>query len=282
MRNKRRARRRGPCQLFELLITLLALPAIGRAADDMPITFHADFRGKPVPADLQRFNVEEENLLAEEPGGLHINLPKTFKHKWGGVGLRSGFGVKGDFDMTLAFEILHFEVPPSGYGAGVGLFIYTRGVHSGVCRLVKNDGVPVVSWEVNGDNNRQGKRAAEEMSGRLRLQRTGTTLSFLWAPAIEGGSFQEIQHVELGSDEVEKIRLVALNGQTKTPVDARLLEFTIRSGSGAPPAFTAAKGGVSIALLAGLGITLALLFGVGTWLYVRTRGQAEDSAQETP
>ncbi len=281
MQNGPRARcRRKLKRPLEVLGTLLlAFGGAVRAADEMPVMFHHDFRGKPVPADLRRFNVEDDSLIKEEPGGVRINLPATFTHKWGGVGFRTEFRIKGDFDMTLAFEILRADVPPKGYGAGIGLFIYSGGVHSGMSRLVKADGMPIVSWEVAG---KQGKINSDAMSGRLRLKRTGTILYCLWAPGIEGGDFQEIHQTELGNEDIEKVRLVALNGQTNTPVDARLFDFTIRSNSAPPPSFSAAKGSVSIALLVGLAFTLALIVALSTWVFVRGRRRKQEAFQEEP
>jgi Protein of unknown function (DUF1583) len=283
MQNERRAsnRRRFIRPLEILGVLLLAHPVAVRAADEMPVMFHHDFRGKPVPVELQRFNIENDSLIKEEPGGLRINLPPSFTHKWGGVGFRTGFSIKGDFDITLAFEILHVQVPPKGYGAGVGLFVAKGNGHSGMSRIVKADGMPIVSWEVAG---KQGKINSDDMSGRLRLKRTGTTLFCLWAPGIEGGDFQEVHHAEIGDEDIDRVRLVALNGQTNTPVETRLLDLLIRSGSAPPPppSFTAAKGGVSIALLVGLAFTLALIIALSTWVYVRGRRRKQEAFQEEP
>ncbi len=88
---------------------------------------------------------------------------------------------------------------------------------------------------------------------------------------MEGNDFKQIHQCDFGTDDIERIRWSVLNGRTRTHVDARLIDFRVRSDLGTQPNIIAAKGGVAVAVLIGSGLTLLLFFAAITLLYLRRR-----------
>ena len=109
--------------LFGLGLLLFAFTASVRGADDLPPNYYHDFRGRPLPAELTRFQVND-NLLQFEPQGLRITFPKTYGHPLGGVGVETG-KAQGDFDITATVEVLSLEPPKGGPGMAVWTLRWT-------------------------------------------------------------------------------------------------------------------------------------------------------------
>ena len=230
-----------------------------------------------MPPVLTLFQVEKDELLQIEPEGARITLPKGWIHRTGGgVGFWTAFGLKGDFDITTTFEVLHADTPPSGYGVGVCLHVTRKGRGAaGIARLVLPQGVQAIFWDKYNAKlwgEQQGAAPCTEKVGRLRLKRTGTTLLYLWAPGIDGDNFQQIHQMEFFADDMDAIRLTALTGRTPSSVDVRLLDLRVRGQLIATPILAAERGTLAAVLLVGMLVTLG--FAIGAWLFVRRRRPA--------
>src|SRR5947209_872498 len=71
--------------------------------------FRQDFRGRPY--DPKQFLITGSNthrVMQSEPDGLRISIPARHVNKLP-VGLVARTGVRGDFEITLAYEIVHVE-----------------------------------------------------------------------------------------------------------------------------------------------------------------------------
>src|SRR5262245_4208357 len=130
------------------IAVLLALLASGtgslRAAE-----FYFDFRGKPLPPDLEHYQARPD-IIKEEAAGLRITIPDTWQHAYGGTGVRTKFGLKGDFEVTTTFEIITADLPEKGYGVGVCLRVVKAEPSKEVAnwnRLVRPNGAQVLHWE---------------------------------------------------------------------------------------------------------------------------------------
>ena len=91
----------------------LGMPAL---RDKYPEEYHPSLKdeGKPVPG-LEFYGPDAEDCVQFEPEGLHISLPTTYPRQRPGTGVVTDFGVQGDFEITLSFEILQEpRVPTSG------------------------------------------------------------------------------------------------------------------------------------------------------------------------
>src|SRR5262245_56283123 len=155
-------------------------PACAQAPKDGGLEFHHDFRGRPLPPQLTWFNAEDGKFFRNEAEGVRIVIPDTWVHPWGGIGFRTSFGFGGDFEVTLALEILHADTPRQGYGVGVCLNLARDGGGAGLCRLTRKGGREIVLWDhahgAPGDQNPpvdEGFIPCADKICRLRLKRGG-------------------------------------------------------------------------------------------------------------
>jgi hypothetical protein len=254
-----------------------------RAQEAAPVDFYHDFRKPVLPPELTPFHAEDSNYFQLEPEGLRITLPKTpLPHD--GIGLKTTFGLEGDFEVTATVEALHLGPPPSGYGAGVGIVVEAAPQLAYLKRQVTPKGKHIVLWgrrrpdpETMKDLWFQNGPPCTEPLLRLRLKRLGTVLSYWWAPGAAGDNYQELQwsrgKLPFGSEPVQNIRIIAGNGRTDSPLDVRLLDLRIRTlgtpvepPAPAAPVKTGGKLWLTLLLVAvGAGTALAL----GAWLLVR-------------
>jgi regulation of enolase protein 1 (concanavalin A-like superfamily)/predicted RNA-binding Zn-ribbon protein involved in translation (DUF1610 family) len=112
--------------------------------------------------------------------------------------------------------------------------------------------------------------------GKLRLKRTGTTLSYLWAPGATGEAFRTIHQCDFGPEPIQSVRLTAVTGRQPRKVDVRLIDLRVRSGPASPPSsFPRPKRW--LLALAALGFILVLLSALSVLLHVRRRDRVVPS-----
>jgi WD40 repeat protein len=261
-------------------ITALALGLAWGGGAEGESEFYHDFRGRPLPPDLTLFNVQNEKMLQVEPEGVRIKIPKDWIHPWGGVGFLTAFGLKGDFDVTVTLEILRADRPGPGAGWGSGVCLQVRretGGGASVSRVGFEDSSQVILCDhINLEG--RGKwftSPCTEKVGRLRFKRTGGTLSCQWAPGTEGNNFEDRQVLDFGTDNIQDIRLAALNGRTNAEVDVRLLNLRVRSRIARGTSLHLPGGKLIAALLFGL------ILAVGLFVAARPRRARRDQAAET-
>jgi hypothetical protein len=269
--------------------------------------FHHDFRGQPLPNNIQVVGKPENDFIKEEPAGFRITLPKTWIHAFGGVGCKTNFTIKGDFEATGTFEILHADVPTKGFGVGASLRVQTGGVSpkgSTFARVVRAGGNQILAWDhgpLEDGKFAGGIAKCSEKRLRLRLKRTGTTLHYQWAPGFEGDKFEEIRaEKNFGEDDIIAVRMSVVTGREPCDVDVRFVQLRIRSGGMVE---ANAKGGVAVAppknpgnppdeipkgrnvllfvLLFGFGLLVVLLSSLAVLLLSRRRAAAEPIELET-
>jgi hypothetical protein len=242
-------------------------------ADDLTQSFLA---GRPYEKAFRPTGPDAGKAIRPEPPGLRITLTPDHGHK-PAVGLAARTGVRGDFEITLAYEILKVDKPTGGTGAGVSLWItmvsHTKEAAT-IARLVKPGGETVfishrASTPAGGPRQHHGGKplATEVPSGKLRLVRSGATLTYLVA---EGeGSFREIYQTALGTDDLDTVRLAADNGGSPTAVDVRLKGVSIRADGFGParPLPRPSRWPLWIVV----GVTVALLTAGAFWLWRRHR-----------
>jgi serine/threonine protein kinase len=236
-----------------------------------------DFRGRPIPPDFTPFGEDDGEHLHPGPEGLRITVPKTWIHPWGGVGVRSTFGIRGDFQITATVEVLHADTPPGGYGVGVGMRVNKVDPPGGLVtlsRMARAGGRQVLLWDRSLPQPDkptpkivEGVAPCTDTAGRLRLKREGIALSYSWAQGTAGEDFQEIQRLEFGDEEVKNVALAAMTGRQPCDVDVRFLELRVQSGglAVAQPAASPARSGSALLLALAAGLALALGAGLVLW-----------------
>jgi hypothetical protein len=160
--------------------------------------------------------------------------------------------VKGDFEITSAFEILQAEQPTQGHGVGFSLLVEFDSPRGDVADLVRAS--RVVEGEVfictHSFAEETGKKVyhmkfppAAGRSGRLRLTRIGREVVY-WAAEGAAGEFAEMcRHDDIGTDDVVAISANAFPGHAPNFVDLRILDLRVhvldeveaRAREAAPP-----------------------------------------------
>jgi serine/threonine protein kinase/DNA-directed RNA polymerase subunit RPC12/RpoP len=256
------------------LIAFGAGGADGQPGELQEVLFH-DFR-HPLPPSFSFWGDPKGNFLKAEPEGMRITLPATYVHPFGGVGYLIKQGFQGDFEVTATVEVLHADPPDSaesGYGVGVILAVNkgdpAHGDWTSVGRQKRAQSGDVLNCyrSVNGTVEANEEPCTDRV-GKLRLKRTGATLSYLWAPGLKGEAFRTIRQWEFGPEPIQSVRLTAVTGRQPCKVDVRLIDVQIRSG----PASILAKGWLASRPFVALGFSLGLLLllmPLGAWLYAR-------------
>jgi predicted Zn finger-like uncharacterized protein len=289
---------------FGTAVAILALVSLGLggwlaaggdspAPNAAPREVYLDFRGgKLPPEDLTSWegSDHEATIEPEEPG-LRISLPADHHHKYP-VGVRVNTTVKGDFEITGGYEIVHAVTPRQGYGVGYEIYIPTDSpakdaIAFARVRLPNDKDEYICTYMTTPvEGNPEGKRRfhinqfkAGSTSGRLRLTRKGNLVIYSAAEG-DGGEFRELCRHTYCPDDLKSVRVAAYPGMAPEAVDVRLVD--VRVGAEKPVLLAAAPNaeparglGKGIALAAVLGLFLAV--GLGAWL-LRARRAAGTTA----
>jgi hypothetical protein len=175
--------------------------------------------------------------MSFEKEGLRIKLTKDRKMT-GQVGVITNFPVKGNFEITAAYEILHADQPTEGWGVGATLYATAEdeAVRNavGIYRLNRAKGVQTIHWDrvVTRDGQRDfknGRIACDAKQFRLRMTRSNRTVTCFWAPGLAGDDFREIGSTEFVSDDLRTVVLNTTTGNVPYDLDVRFVDLRIRS-----------------------------------------------------
>jgi hypothetical protein len=171
-------------------------------------------------------------LIKVEAEGLRITLPKD-RESLSQVGFSIPLKVHGNFEITATFEIVEAETPKIGYGVGATMGVDDR---ARVGRYARPRGEQVILWDfwpvVDSVRKFEGGASPCVVTvGRMRLQRIGTILHFLWSAETSGENFDEIHTTEYGIEDTRFFTFVAESSGQPCAVDIRLVDIRIRSVS---------------------------------------------------
>lgn len=215
------------------LALLLALTVRQAPAQEL----YRDLRGAALDERLfEPFGAEARERIRSEPEGLRITLAKEHKAT-NPVGLRLAFPIKGDFEITIGYELLHRD-PPTGHGVGLELYAVTDTATAEAVRLARV--ARIAEGEVymcsRMTTTPEGKRQSRHRyldttctSGHLRLTRKGRDVSF--SASEEDGVFHLLHFSELGAEDLRRVSVAAYPGLAVNAVDLRLRDIRIRTGS---------------------------------------------------
>ena len=205
-----------------------------------------------------------------------------------GVGLQLDARIKGNFEVTAGFEILHADKPTAGHGVGFELYIVTdtpTNESLGLLRATRvNEGEVYLTSRIT---SRDGKREyfhnftpTTSKSGYLRLTRAGREAR-LWAADGAAGTFQELNHFDLGAEDVKAVRLSAYVGHAANAVDVLIKDLrvhglsptevktqTASTNPAAAPSRERTQGWLAASSIIAVLIALGTL---GAWLYGRRK-----------
>jgi hypothetical protein len=256
-------RRPSPLWLMGFVGALLCgLTAGTLRAADPPVETYLDFRDANIPPEIG-FLEDSEEYVHPEAEGLRVTLHRDDPlHPR--VTTETESSLRGDFEITLTYEILEAEPPPEGDSSfGVGIMLTVNG--NARLGWFARPGKRVVLWDRPGS---AGHRVLEDdtapihdPAGRLRLSRRGKTLRFLWSSQRNGEKFDLIHQCPY-PQEINVVRLVAETNKLARNLDARFVDLRIRGGPVA--AHRARRIGLWLALLA-----LLLVVVLAGWIFLR-------------
>lgn len=218
----------GRTRIRAALLWLFCAWSVGTPA--LAAEFRQDFRGKPYDASLFRpTGPGFATAIRSDKKGLRIVLPPEHGKK-PPVGVVLKTGIKGDFEITMEFEVVNVKEPEGGQGAGPSLYLtMVSPAQTAVTTgwQLKPGGETVffahrASTPPGSAREHRVKSApATGRSGKLRIVRTGAVLAYLAAEG-DSDSFKEIDQFEVGREDVNGVRVAAANGGSPTLVDVRI------------------------------------------------------------
>jgi serine/threonine protein kinase len=270
--------------LHSLLVLLLLAPAaLGLAAwfepapDEARKTFSHRFEGNTQQnPDLSWYGPGAHQHLLFEEEGLRISLPAGHPAQRPGVGLATAFGIKGDFEITVGFEMLKaFEpghatrytglnlvvVPesPAGTEPDVWYRLTPRSSSFGYCAAAGRtyfqaggtSWLPDESKRLNAAAHRQPTTTKK---GLLRVVRSGGVISFSASKGVGEDFIFVGEDPDFGDADLKEVRIVATTGGERSWLDARFTELHIHAESlpslGPQPRQHHLRTGLLIALIA--------------------------------
>jgi serine/threonine protein kinase len=252
---------------------------------------HRSFKGRT--DDVQRFELigpDADQCVKFEPTGLRITLPLGHPGKRFATGVAWPIPIKGDFEIELSFEILQEPgLKEAGQGTGVFLGIDLNSPTPNRATLTRGargeSGKQFISWFALTRDDCDKPYAdvlrslpTQSSTGRLRLVRVGSVLSFLAAEG-ENGEYKRVYRDTFRTDEVERIRIGGYTGGPEAALDARVIDVRVRTKAklDAPGALEQGPGKIRWLPLGGV---LALVIGsslLGLWWFAR-RGRQRSEA----
>jgi hypothetical protein len=248
---------------------------MGVAAKNYAQQYFQSFKGNDTRPDDWNFFSQRPDVSAHiEPDGLRITLPPGGLNQMQSAGVGSLFGIKGDFEITLHFEILEDPDPTNVSKAGTRLSLAVNLDNSLLGTPNEEVAYFTRSLATNGFLTWVRCRHAPgplsntfptlATTGRLRLVRSGDELSYLASVGVDQ-PFQLLEKYRFGAEEVQKILICGTTGGEKAQLDLRVSDLLIRADTitGAP----AAEGGrgwllagLLVALTVGAILTVGFLF----------------------
>ncbi len=213
--------------IFALLTAVESATAVG---DE----YHQDFRTEPLDSkSLAVFPECRELRLEPGPAGLRIRIRPSAARD-GAVRVATRFMARGDFEITLAYELLQVGPPADGHGAGIGLEIWTDSAESAsasierlVCpgekNVVRVGRITTVRW---GERTREySEFPASGQAGRLRIAREGSLMRVSCSDGDD--EFRALSRYEAARTDLEIIRLACTAGRSTCGVDLLVTDFRV-------------------------------------------------------
>jgi hypothetical protein len=211
-------------------VTVFSQPSIAEG-------YGQKFQGRNLDARLFRSTGSNAHrAITTSQSGLRIFLRADHGNDLP-VGFVARSGVRGDFEITLAYTINNVPKPSAGKGAGVSIWISTSSAtrdSATLARMVRPDGqIVYVAHRAftppRGQREHQAESSpAEGTSGKLKLIRKGSELTYQYATA-NSNTFRDLHRTEFTNDDLDTLRFAADNGGSPSVVDVRIDSVTIQA-----------------------------------------------------
>lgn len=268
------SRRRQTASRVCLLLSIAGLLCAGCVPRGPSGEVRFDFRGSQFDnAQLKLLDPGTSWLVVPEADGLRVVMPQAARVDEVGFGPRAG--LRGDFEIAAAFEIIKLSSPATGYGIGPRIHITTATEDeqaATVARLRRVRERDIFSahsarYVATERDPRERKHATatvptSALAGKLVLRRTGTNLQYM-AIDGEGEIPAEIRSAPFTDADVSSVRISLHRGGASTAGEVRWKEVVLRADEFVPP-----RGGRRGRWLLALGgLLTAVLLGISGWHY---------------
>jgi WD40 repeat protein len=171
------------------------------------------------------------------PEGLRITMPTGHEQHRQGVGLQTEFGIKGDCEITLRYEMLKEPEPQDVVFSGTSLRMRvdlqnpSKSLASLGRGVQANEGTRFTSY---GWKNVEAKEThfkafpAKAKKGQLRLVRSGAVLSYYAAEEASDDFVFLFEH-PFGDEDLKRVCIAGSTGGPKSALDVRVTDFRIRA-----------------------------------------------------
>ena len=202
--------------------------------------FDQSFKGvQPDRKDLALSGLDAEKCIKYEAEGLRITLPAGYPRARPDVGVVTRFPVRGDFEITLDYEILQelgpAESDSSGARFGLTLALSTPAINSAtLTRKTSATEIDYIAWRsVSMEPDGPTEAAAKTFktmakSGRLRLVRNESTMLFCVAEGAEQ-EFKLLDKTSIRHEDLRNIRVFGTTGDKNASLDVRVTNLRIRA-----------------------------------------------------
>lgn len=271
-----------------------AQPAI--KPDKFQEYYHSFKADRELPIDFEWDGLEPAECVQFEPSGMRVMLPTGHAGRRMGTGIILKLPVKGDFEITMSFEVLK-EPNLADAENGTGGYLWVDLDEPTMNRamifrsIALRSAVPMKAfsnWFYLSDP-KTGKRLADggkafptsRMKGRLRLVRNGSTLSY-YAGDESGDELTLLDQHAFSTQDLNAVRIGGITGGPKASLDFLITDLSVRAESlpnmPGPPELPEERGW----LLIGTALALAILLGLGAWLYRRQSRVAIGRSRRQP
>lgn len=176
------------------------------------------------------------SLIRPAHEGLLVTVPSG--HEIRNVGFSPRFKVRGDFEITVGFEVVSWEKPRKGLNVGPALYIVTPGEGDPAAEIGRlhtgNDQAQIYSTFSRAFINGAAIKSvpsypATAMQGQLRLRREGNQLHFEVRDDLLDESFRSLRSTEFSTDELQLVRVAVNRNDHDVPVRVLFKSLSIRA-----------------------------------------------------
>lgn len=175
------------------------------------------------------------SLLRQTDEGVHITVPAGIEIK--PVGFAPRFVIRGDFEITVAYQVKTWQRPQEGHSVGPTLYISSEDGGSAAAELGRlrrhgeEDIHSTFSRSIIDGAEVKGARRfpAQTQEGQLRLRREGTSLSFEVRDDLQEGEFEVLNTTEFSTGDITMVRVSAKRDDVKIPLEVLIREFRVRA-----------------------------------------------------
>ena len=210
----------------------------------------------------------DQGLVADIPAGEDVSV----------VGFKSRFRIRGDFEVSVGYEVREWSLPREGRGVGPAVYLFTKPPRAAaeLSRLLRVDGRHVygtfTAVAANGERLKKARTFdAQTLRGRLRLRRHKHLLFFEASDDSPQSPFRVLRETEFSEEDVVVLRVAVKQSDPRASANVVITDLRILADELDPPERALRRQ----AIRTRWGVVRAILIAtiVGLWLVRRGRRQ---------